>query len=68
MNQDIQNTYEKIVSLCSTEDKCYAKCMQEYRLYIEKNFQVQWILEFPDCYYATRPVTQKDLDVLNKYG
>lgn len=44
MNQDIQNTYEKIVSLYSTEDKFYAKCMQEYRSYIEKNFQVQWIL------------------------
>jgi len=65
MNQDIQNTYEKIVSLCSTWDKCYAKCMQEYRKHIEDNFQVQWVLEFPDYSYANRPVTKNDLDIIN---
>ena len=67
MNSDIQDIYEKIVTLCSTEDRCYRKCMEEYRSYIEKNFNVQWVLEFPDYSYASRPVIQSDLDIINSH-
>lgn len=64
---EVQLTYEKIVSLCSTNDLCYRKQMEQYRSYIEQNFSVQCVLEFPDYSYASRPVTQSDLDIINSH-
>jgi len=65
---EVQLTYEKIVSLCSTNDLCYRKQMEQYRSYIEQNFSVQCVLEFPEYeYWASRPVTKNDIDILNNY-
>ena len=67
MNENIQNTYEKIVSLSNTNDLCYRAQMQTYREYIEQNFSVQTILEFPDYEYgATWPLTTEDVKYLNQ--
>lgn len=69
MNNEIQSSYEKIVALCSTQDLCYAKCMKEYRKYIEENFAVQTMLEFPDFEYnISSPVSSQDLSHFNTHA
>lgn len=64
--EEVQTVYENVVSLCSTNDLCYRKQMERYRKYIEENFNVQWILEFPDWeYWAKRPITRYDTNVID---